>query len=79
MPNPIIALLSDSRPMTGPEILIHFPLSERRQRTRDLETLVEQGEVIHVPMVEQQVRIAAFKLPEGSRCQRSIFDLDELG
>ncbi|WP_422139682.1 hypothetical protein [Endozoicomonas sp. ALC020] len=79
MPNPIIELLSDTRPMSGPEILIHFPLAERRQRTRDLEELVARGEVIHVPMVEQQVRIAAFKLPEGSRCQRSIFDLDELG
>lgn len=79
MTHPIIDLLSDIRPMTGPEILIHFPLCERRSRTEDLKALVKTGAVVHVPIIEQHVRVSAFRLPEGSHIQRSIFDLKELG
>ena len=75
MPHPILELLSEERAMSGPELLVHYPRIQRPAIERDLEQLIALGRVIHCREQTQGVTISTFRLPEGSRRQRSIFDL----
>ena len=71
----ILELLSDSQPMSGPEILTHFPRLEHKTVEQNLKQMMDNGQVVHARQQDQGVTIGTFRLPAGFHRQRTIFDL----
>ncbi len=74
--NPILLLLSDTVPMSYPEIAIHFTRQERAHLEKTLTQLVQEGKVLHRRKPDGGVTISTFQLPRGSHKQISIFDIE---